>query len=273
MNKNFLWSVEDGIGRLTFNRPEQANALSLGLRDDMLDAIARVAESDARVAVLSGTGRMFCAGGDIGEFALHRDQISPLLGDILGYVHPAVQSLASLPMPLICALNGPLGGAGIGFALCGDFVLASDTVKLRGGYCALALSPDGGASYLLTRRVGAAKAKRIFMLNRALSAEDCLRLGIVDEVHPAAEFADAVDRLARELAAGPTAAFARVKRLCDTASMHTLPAHLELEAALMQRSATSADFQEGLDSFREKRAARFAGWDARGPDPEMAGHA
>ena len=110
MDKSFLWSVEDGIGRLTFNRPEQANALSLGLRDDMLDAITRVAESDARVVVLSGTGRMFCVGGDIGDFALHREQISPLLGDILCYVHPAVQSLASLPMPLICALNGPLGG-------------------------------------------------------------------------------------------------------------------------------------------------------------------
>ena len=106
MDKSFLWSVEDGIGRLTFNRPEQANALSLGLREDMLDAIARVAESDARVVVLSGTGRMFCAGGDIGEFALHRQQISPLLGGILGYVHSAVQSLASLPMPLVCALNG-----------------------------------------------------------------------------------------------------------------------------------------------------------------------
>ena len=256
--KTFLWSVLDGIGRLTFNRPEQANSIGLSGGADMIEAISRVAASDARVVVLGGNGKIFCAGGDIGEFLANKDRIAPLVGQVIDYVHATIRALANLPVPVICALNGPVGGAGIGYALCGDFVLASDTLKLRGGYCGIGLSPDGGASYFLTRRVGAARAKQIFMLNRALSAEDCLRLGVVDEVHPADQLAAAVDRLVRELASGPTGSYARTKRLCDAAMNNELATHLDQEAALMQQSAMTADFQEGIAAFRDKRAPQFA---------------
>lgn len=259
MTKTFLWSVEDGIGRLTFNRPDHANSIGSASRDDMVEAVDRIAASAARVVVLSGEGKIFCAGGDIGEFLANKDRIEPLIGDVIGYVHATIQTLAKLPVPVISALNGPVGGAGIGYALCADFVLAADTVKLRGGYCGIGLSPDGGASYFLTRRVGAAKAKQIFMLNRPLSAADCLRLGIVDEVHPADQLGAAVDRLARELACGPAGSYARTKRLCDAAFANDLATHLDLEAALMRQSALSADFQEGIAAFRDKRAPRFAG--------------
>jgi 2-(1,2-epoxy-1,2-dihydrophenyl)acetyl-CoA isomerase len=225
----------------------------------MIEAISRITASAARVVVLGGNGKIFCAGGDIGEFLANKDRIAPLVGQVIDYVHATIRTLANLPVPVICALNGPVGGAGIGYALCGDFVLASDTLKLRGGYCGIGLSPDGGASYFLTRRVGAARAKQIFMLNRALSAEDCLRLGVVDEVHPADQLAAAVDRLARELASGPTGSYARTKRLCDAAMNNDLATHLDLEAALMQESAMTADFHEGIAAFRDKRAPQFAG--------------
>jgi 2-(1,2-epoxy-1,2-dihydrophenyl)acetyl-CoA isomerase len=152
-----------------------------------------------------------------------------------------------------------LGGAGIAFALCADFVLASDLIKLRGGYCGIGLSPDMGASYYLTRRVGAAKAKEIFMLNRVLSPDDCLRLGIVDHVYAADQLAFAVDSLARQLAIGPTSSFGRVKALCEKALSLDLKSHLNLEHDLMVQSANSADCAEGVAAFTERRSPKFTG--------------
>jgi len=259
MEKKILWSVEQGIGRLTFNRPEHANSMGLASRADMVEGIQRMTESDVRVVVITGQGKFFNAGGDISEFLENQGKLDQLVDEILQYAHPVFHTLATLPVPVISAVNGPLGGAGIGFALCADFVLASDTVKLRGGYCGIALSPDMGASYYLTRRVGASKAKEIFMLNRALSADDCLRLGVVDQVHPQDQLAAAVDSLAQELASGPTASYGRVKELCDKAFLHNLKSHLDLEHRLLIQSARSADCKEGIASFIERRAPNFVG--------------
>lgn len=259
MEKKILWSVEQGIGRLTFNRPEHANSMGLASRADMVEGIQRMTESDVRVVVITGQGKFFNAGGDISEFLENQGKLDQLVDEILQYAHPVFHTLATLPVPVISAVNGPLGGAGIGFALCADFVLASDTVKLRGGYCGIALSPDMGASYYLTRRVGASKAKEIFMLNRALSADDCLHLGIVDQVHPQDQLAAAVDSLAQELASGPTSSYGRVKELCDKAFLHNLKSHLDLEHRLLIQSARSADCKEGIASFIERRAPNFVG--------------
>lgn len=259
MEKTILCSVREGIGRLTFNRPEHANSLGLASRNDMIEGIARMDEPDVRVVVITGNGKFFNAGGDISEFQENLGRLDQLVDEILRSFHPAMHQLASLPIPVISAVNGPLGGAGIGCALCADLVLASDTVKLRGGYCGIALSPDMGSSYYLTRRVGAAKAKEIFMLNRALSADDCLRLGIVDQVHPAGQLAAAVDSLAKELANGPTSSYGRVKQLCDSAFSHDLKAHLDLEHRLLIQSAKSAECGEGIAAFLERRAPKFAG--------------
>lgn len=259
MEKQILWSVNQGIGRLTFNRPEQANSIGLASLSDMAEGINRMAEPDVRVVVITGRGKFFNTGGDIGEFLENQGRLVQLLDEILQSLHPMIHKLATLPIPVISAVNGPLGGGGIAYALCADFVLASDSVKLRGGYCGIALSPDLGASYYLTRRVGAAKAKEIFMLNRALSADDCLRLGIVDQVHPADQLTSAVDSLALELASGPTPSYGRVKVLCDKAFCHDLKSHLDLEHALMVHSAKSADCKEGIAAFIERRAPNFIG--------------
>jgi 2-(1,2-epoxy-1,2-dihydrophenyl)acetyl-CoA isomerase len=259
MEQTILCSVDQGTGRLTFNRPEHANAMGLASRSDMIEGIQRMTESDVRVVVISGNGKFFNAGGDISEFLENQGKLDRLVDEILQFAHPVFHTLATLTVPVISAVNGPLGGAGIGFALCADFVLASDTIKLRGGYCGIALSPDMGASYFLTRRVGAAKAKEIFMLNRALSADDCLRLGIVDQVHPQDQLTAAVDSLAQELASGPTSSYGRVKELCDKAFSHNLKSHLDLEHRLLVQSARSANCREGIAAFVEKRATNFSG--------------
>ncbi len=259
MEKKILWSVDQGIGRLTFNRPERANSMGLACRADMVEGINRMAQPDVRVVLITGLGKFFNAGGDIGEFQENLEKLDHLVDQVLQFAHPALHQLASVPIPVISAVNGPLGGAGIGFALCADFVLASDSVKLRGGYCGIGLSPDMGSSYFLTRRVGAAKAKQIFMLNRALSADECLRLGIVDQVIPPDQLGAAADSLARELASGPTSSYGRVKQLCDKVFSHDLKTHLDLEHQLLVQSAKSADGKEGVAAFIEKRAAHFVG--------------
>lgn len=257
--KTVLCSVESGIGRLTFNRPEQANSMGLMCRADLIEAVDRLAEPDVRVLVITGRGSYFNTGGDINEFQQHQASLEQLIEQNLRYAHPYIHRLASLPIPVISAVNGPVGGAGIGFALCADFVLATDTAKLRGGYCGIGLSPDTGASYFLTRRIGASKAKQIFMRNRAWSAQECLHLGIFDQLFPSADFADAVESLARELASGPTASYGHVKSLCEQAFGRDLQTHLDSEQALLLQSARSRDCREGIASFIEKRPPVFTG--------------
>ena len=177
MGKPILWSVSAGVGRFTFNRPDQANSMCLAVRNDMLEGIQRMTEPDVRVLVVSGNGKFFNTGGDITEFRGNLEQLDRGIDEVLKFMHPALYKLANLPIPVISAINGPLAGAGIGFALCADFVLASDAVKLRGGFCGIGLSPDMASSFFLTRRIGAAKAKQIFMLNRSLSAQEPGLLG------------------------------------------------------------------------------------------------
>ena len=259
MDKHFVWSVEQGIGRLSFNRPGQANTFCVASREDMCEAIAAMQDPGVRVVLITGNGKFFCAGGDIGEFLGHRDNPVPVIDELMQFSHRLIQQLAALPVPVISVVNGPLSGAGIAYALCADFVLASDAAKLRGGYCALGLTPDLGSSYYVARRAGVAKAKEIFMLNRTLSAQDCLGLGLFDHVHPAGLLAEQADALARELAAGPTAAFGRVKALCDQAQFQDLLSHLDMEHVAMLRSARGVDFQEGMAAFSERRSPHFAG--------------
>lgn len=254
-----LWSVDDGIGRITLNRPERANSIGLATSQALSAAIDAVIAAAPRVVLLTGNGPRFCAGGAIDEFVANPDRMAELIAQILEPLHPALLRLANLSAPVVTAVNGPLGGAGIGLALAGDIVLAADTAKLRAGYSAIGLSPDAGAAWLLARRVGAGKAKEIFLLNDVLDADECLRLGIFSQVFPAAKLAEAAEDVVRRLAAGAAGAQARIKVLCDGAERRDLAEHLVLEQHLMVAGAASADAAEGVRAFSEKRAPRFGG--------------
>lgn len=252
-----LWSVENQVARITLNRPQAANAIGLASSRALSEAIDAVVAAAPRVVVLTGSGARFCAGGDISEFVAGQDDMQGLIDRILVPLHPALLRLATMPAPVITAVNGPLGGAGIALALCGDIVLAADTMKLRAGYSAIGLTPDAGASWFLTRRVGASKAKELFMLNDTLSADECLRLGIVNAVYPAAELEQRTQEMVGRLLAGAAGAFARIKVLCDGAGRRDLADQLALEHQMMLVSAASADAREGVQAFAQKRAPKF----------------
>lgn len=252
-----LWSVENQVARITLNRPQAANAIGLASSRALSEAIDAVVAAAPRVVVLTGSGARFCAGGDISEFVAGQDDMQGLIDRILVPLHPALLRLATMPAPVITAVNGPLGGAGIALALCGDIVLAADTMKLRAGYSAIGLTPDAGASWFLSRRVGASKAKELFMLNDTLSADECLRLGIVNAVYPAAELEQRTREMVDRLLAGAAGALARIKILCDGAGQRDLADQLALEHQMMLMSAASADAREGVQAFAQKRAPKF----------------
>lgn len=252
-----LWHVEDGVGHIVLNRPDAANALNTPFAQALGDIIGQAARADIGSILLSANGKQFCAGGDINEFAERHADFDALIRSMLDLLHPVIHQLASLPVPVVSAVQGPVGGAGIAMALCADIVLASPAMKLRGGYSAIGLSPDLGASYYLARRAGAARAKSILMTNRPLPAEECLRLGLVDELHPAGELLPAAQALAAQLARGATGALGGIKRLCDDAHAHSLHTHLDREREALLRCALSADGREGVAAFIEKRASRF----------------
>lgn len=252
------WHVANGVGHIVLNRPEGANALNSELSRDFADAVAQAERADVGAILLSAHGKQFCAGGDINEFVERRADFDALIVSMLDVLHPAIHRLATLPLPVVSAVQGAIGGAGIALALCADLVLASSAMKLRGGYSAIGLSPDLGASYYLARRAGAARAKNILLTNRALNAEQCLDWGLVDEVHAPEALLPAATALARQLAAGATQSLGGIKRLCDGATGHDLRTHLELERAALLHCARSADAREGVSAFVQKRSPVFS---------------
>lgn len=253
------WRVADGVGTITLDRPERANAIGLPESVALSRAIHAVLDARPRVVVLQGTGKIFCAGGDIESFIGAGDGIDTLIERILDPLHPAIERLGEAPVPVVSVLNGAIGGAGIGLALCADFVLAAASMKLRTGYAAIALSPDAGASYFLARRVGSERAKQLFFYSEPIDSARCLDLGIVDAVHADAEFTAATEALVSRLAAAATGSMARIKQLCEGIDARSLHDHLALERRLLQEASRQPDAAEGIRAFLEKRAPRFSG--------------
>ncbi|SDN10563.1 enoyl-CoA hydratase/isomerase family protein [Pseudomonas jinjuensis] len=254
-----LYSVEAGIARLVLNRPDDGNAISLAFCAAFADAVEQIARADLRVLVISANGPRFCSGGDIGEFVENRKRLPEHIGAMLERLNPAMKQLASLPVPVVSVVHGSAGGAGIALACCADFVLASDRVRVRGGYTAIGLTPDIGASYHVAQRIGAARAKRLFILNETFDARQCLAMGLFDQLHAPGELAGAAEALIRTLACGATTAFGLVKQLCDGAAGRDVQTHLDIEGAALLASTRSADAREGVQAFIEKREPRFTG--------------
>ncbi len=248
-----------GIARIVLDRPAAHNTISEPVSVALAHAIDEVIAAAPRVVLLTASGKIFCAGGDIGEFRDRAGALDVLVDRILSALHPALARLAALPVPVVTALNGAVGGAGVGLALCGDFALAAASMKLRTGYAAIGLSPDAGASWGLTQRVGALRARQLFLTSETLDASQCLAAGIVDAVHADERLRPEAEALCLRLAAAAPGSVAAVKRLCGGAAAGSFTDHLALEKSLLEERARSADAREGIAAFLARRAPMFRG--------------
>lgn len=253
------WHADPVIGRIVLNRPAHHNALNLATARALARAIDEVLMMQPRVVVIEARGSIFCAGGDIREFEQAGDSLDQLIDDILNHLLPSYLKLALATCPIVTVVGGPVGGAGVGLALCGDFVLASDTMKLHTGYAALGLSPDVGASYFLARRIGTVRAQQWLMLSDPMDSTQCLAAGAVDQVHPTAQLNAIAQALVQRLAACAPASLTAMKQLSLERSTRSLQAYLSLEQQLLKACAKTADAREGISAFVAKRKPLFGG--------------
>ncbi len=261
--KDLLTERHGASATLCLNRPERLNALSESMATALIDAIAHAgADPTVRVVVLRGSGRAFCAGGDVKQMAEDVDGGRPAayFDRPLATFHAAALALRNLEKPVIAALHGAVAGAGLNLALCCDYRVAADDVRLIQAFTNIGLVPDTGGTYLLPRLVGLARATELLFDGRTVEAKEAKELGLVNEVVPRAELDAAVERRAARLAARPTRALGLTKRLLNAGAGNRFEAQLAEERRLQQElGLSSPDFVEGVRALIQKREPRFEG--------------
>src|SRR5579883_2169132 len=259
--QTILFEVSEGIARLTLNRPERLNSFNTLMLSEVQDALAALQrEASARVLVLTGAGRGFCAGQDLGDRVVAAGGAPPDLGASIerGY-KPLILALRGLPLPVIAAVNGVAAGAGANIALACDLVIAAKSASFVQAFCRLGLVPDSGGTWFLPRLVGHARAMGLALLGERLSAELAAEWGLIWRCVDDQALASTVEELARALAAAPTRGLARTKEALLASWRHSLEQQLDLERDFQRELGTSADYREGVAAFIEKRAPRFTG--------------
>ena len=248
---------EGGVVRLELNRPDALNALDVPMARALAQAAGELAaDASVRCVLLQGAGRGFCAGGDL--HAMRADPV-PVAGALIEALHAAIVSLCEMRAPVLASVHGVVAGAGMSLLLACDLGIAAEGTRFSLAYANIGASCDGSSSWSLPRVVGLRKALEIALLGDTFDAAEALRLGLVNRVVAAAEFAVQARDLAQRLADGPTQAYGEIKRLLRDSQHTGLHAQLQAEAAAFLRSAASADFQAGLDAIVAKRAPLFIG--------------
>jgi 2-(1,2-epoxy-1,2-dihydrophenyl)acetyl-CoA isomerase len=249
---------EGAVARLVLNRPSSGNAFNVELARALMESAIACDEDDAvRCVVITGAGRMFCAGGDVSGFAAAGDDTPALIKEITAYLHAAVSKFARMPKPLIMAINGPAAGAGFSLALLGDLALAANSATFFLAYSAIGLSPDGGSSFLLPRLVGLRRAQELMMLNPKLSAAEAAAMGLITRAVDDAALDAEVAALADKLAQSATGALGRARQLLLNSYGATLESQMEAEARAIADSARSAHGKAGVQAFLAKRKPEF----------------
>lgn len=260
-NDPVLVAVEKGVATVTLNRPEAMNALDTVTKEALREAVATVGDDSAvRAVVLAGTGRAFCVGQDLREHAeLLAADPERVWRTVPDHYNPIAYGLATMPKPVVAAVNGVAAGAGAAFAFACDFRVVADTAGFNLAFTGIGLSADSGSSWSLPRLVGWARAKELLLQPRTVRAEEALRLGLATEVVAADEVMDRALALARRLAEGPTQAYAAIRRALVHSASHDLADALAYEAELMRLTGTTADHLAAVRSFVAKEPPTFYG--------------
>jgi 2-(1,2-epoxy-1,2-dihydrophenyl)acetyl-CoA isomerase len=256
---NFIYTVHEHVARITIDRPKAYNALDFDSMKELWDIVNRcTSDRSVRAVVITGAGpKAFCAGGDVAGFAANPDSVDVLLKEMTGYFHSAISRLAWFDAPVIAAVNGVAAGAGLSLVAACDIAIASDTASFTSAYTQIGLTPDGSSTWFLPRLIGRRRAVELYLTNRVLKAPEALEWGLLNRVVPAAELEHEVQRLAAQLASGPTMAYGGVKKLVMMSSNDTLESQMERETRQIVELSQSADGLEGVRAFVDKRKPRF----------------
>jgi 2-(1,2-epoxy-1,2-dihydrophenyl)acetyl-CoA isomerase len=251
--------IQDGWHRLILNRPTKLNALNTDMLTGLLTAIdAAEADPTCRAVVLTGEGRGFCAGQEVGPAFMAGPNGPPDLQSLADrYHHQVVRRMRGSRLPFVCAVNGVAAGAGASFALAGDIVLAARSAVFVQAFIRIGLVPDSGASFFLSHLVGDARARALAMLGDAIDAETAERWGMIWKTVDDADLPTQTASLALRLVQSPAKALAGIKTLFAHAPHNTLHAQLDLEAKLQGEAGRSTDFAEGVRAFQEKRPPQY----------------
>jgi 2-(1,2-epoxy-1,2-dihydrophenyl)acetyl-CoA isomerase len=241
------------VATITLNRPDAYNALNLGLGRELFAVSLELDEDpDVRCVVLTGSGKSFCAGGDVKDFADNLPRVGALIKELTTYLHGAISRFCRSDKPVLVAVNGIAAGGGFSLALSGDVVLATESAKFTMAYSRIAATPDGSSSYFLPRLVGLRRAMELYFTNRVLTAREAAEWGLITRAVPDAEFKAAVETLARDLAQGPSKAFGAAKRLFHQSTWESLETQMELEAQSIASCGRTEDFAAGVTAFASK---------------------
>lgn len=255
-----LFEVSAGVGVVTLNRPEAMNAFGGTMREDLLQRL-RDAEADGNVRclVITGSGRAFCAGGDIASMAeLQTRGDTSVIVQRMHVGAQVVRTIRAMGKPVVAAINGAAAGAGMNLALACDMRVAAESARFAQSFVNIALVPDWGGTYLLTQLVGTAKAMELMMTGDRLDAAEAMRIGIVNRVIADGAFREEVMAFARRLANGPAATLAHIKRAAYIGAAGTLADALEAEEDAQTHLFLADDAREGMRAFVEKRAPKFS---------------
>ena len=259
--ETILFGIDDGVARLTLNRPDRLNSFTAAMHGEIAEAMTIVENDPAiRALLLTGAGRGFCAGQDLADRAVAPGDAPVDLGDSVDrYWSPLIRRLATVPKPVICAVNGVAAGAGANIALACDIVIAARSAKFIQSFANIGLIPDSGGTWILPRLVGQARALGLALTGEPLPAEKAEAWGLIwkcvdDDALEAETLA-----LARKFAAGATRGLAATKSLIRESSLHSLDDELDRERDMMRELGFSDDYREGVAAFLAKRAPTFTG--------------
>jgi 2-(1,2-epoxy-1,2-dihydrophenyl)acetyl-CoA isomerase len=247
---------DGGVLTITLNRPDVLNAFNAAVHAALARALEEARDDGVRAVVITGSGRGFCVGQDLGEF---REASGDIRSRLEGTYHPNIRTIRALEKPVIAVVNGACAGAGLSLACACDVRIASDAAFFVPGFIGIGLVPDSGGSYFIHRLLGAPRAFEWMTSNRRLTAAEAHAWGLVSEVVEADALAARTREIAETYASAPTRGIAMTKQLFDHADTATLEEQLAFEAQLQGAATQSADFREGVAAFLEKREPRFQG--------------
>ena len=253
------FSISNNIATITLNRPENANALNPLMAKELSDVAIECDENkDVRAVIIEGSGKMFCAGGDLKSFSDAGDAAPALIKQMAGDLHIAISRFSRMDSRLSLRVNGTAQGAGLVllYPLTSDFAKSAKFVM---AYTNAGLSPDGSSTYFLPRRIGDRRARELMLTNRVLSADEALDWGLVNEIVDGKDLAAMTRELANKFANGPTLAYGKVKSLLNSSFDNGLETQMELEARAISDMARSSDGREGIQAFLNKRKPNFKG--------------